>query len=78
MSVPAALTERQTEVLAVVTDYIHTKGYAPSVREIGVAVGLRSTNGVARHLDRLIKLGHLRRDANKARTLTLSPQEEAA
>ena len=51
---------------------IKERGYAPSVREIGEAVGLRSTSTVHGHLTRLEKKGLLRRDAMKPRAMGLS------
>lgn len=48
-----APTERQMEIYAFVRDKIHTRGYGPTVREIGTAFKIRSPNGVVCHLKRL-------------------------
>ena len=71
------LTARQRAVLDSVTAHLRRHGYPPTVREIGQAVGLRSTAGVAWHLDRLVARGHLVRTAGKARTLALPPEDTA-
>ncbi len=53
------------------------KGYPPSVREIGEAVGLASSSTVHGHLDRLEKKGLIRRDPTKPRAIELLGQEES-
>lgn len=62
----------QTRILAYIGQEIKTRGYAPSVREIGEAVGLKSTSTVHGHLIRLEKKGLLHRDAMKPRAMGLS------
>ena len=62
----------QTRILAYIEQEIKTRGYAPSVREIGEAVGLKSTSTVHGHLIRLEKKGLLHRDAMKPRAMGLS------
>jgi len=59
----------QEKVLSYIQSMIETRGYAPSVREIGEAVGLSSTSTVHGHLKRLEKKGLLRRDAMKPRAM---------
>lgn len=66
--------ETQDRILAYIQSEIRERGYAPSVREIGEAVGLRSTSTVHGHLMRLEKKGLLRRDAMKPRAMGLSPE----
>jgi repressor LexA len=63
------LTERQRRVLEVIRDSIDRRGYPPSVREIGEAVGLSSASSVAHQLSVLQKKGWLRRDPNRPRAL---------
>lgn len=65
------LSERQKAVLQFVRDFITTKGYPPSVREIGLAVGLSSTASVHNHLKNLQNFGFLSRDEAKPRALGL-------
>lgn len=65
----SALTERQLEILSFVDDTIRERGYPPSVREIGTAVGLTSPSTVHSHLNSLQKLGYLRRDPTKPRAI---------
>ena len=62
--------DMQEKILAYIQTVIREQGYAPSVREIGEAVGLKSTSTVHGHLTRLEKKGLLRRDAMKPRAMT--------
>ena len=59
------LTERQRTILEVIRSSVMTRGYPPSIREIGDAVGLTSTSSVAHQLRTLERKGYLRRDANR-------------
>ena len=63
------LTSRQKEILAYIKDTLRAKGYPPSVREIGFAVGLRSSSTVHSHLTKLEEMGLLRRDPTKPRAI---------
>lgn len=64
-----ALTNRQRQVLDYLTSEIKKKGYAPSVREIGVALGLRSPSTVHQHLIALEQKGAIRRHGERMRAL---------
>ncbi len=64
------LTERQLEVLRFIAREIEERGYPPTIREIGEALGIASTNGVNDHLKALEKKGFLVRDPVKSRALT--------
>ena len=63
------LTPRQQRVLATIKDAIETRGYPPSMREIGEAVGLTSSSSVAHQLKVLEAKGFLKRDPNRPRAL---------
>jgi repressor LexA len=63
------LTPRQLKVLAHIKDSIEQRGYPPSMREIGAAVGLTSSSSVAHQLKTLEEKGFLRRDPNRPRAL---------
>ena len=65
------LTTRQKQILAYIKDMLRTKGYPPSVREIGAAVGLRSSSTVHSHLTKLEEMGFLHRDPAKPRALAV-------
>lgn len=65
----AGLTERQRRVLEVIRNSVAERGYPPSIREIGDAVGLNSTSSVAHQLRTLERKGFLRRDANRPRAV---------
>ena len=63
------LTPRQQRVLMTIKDSIEKKGYPPSMREIGQAVGLTSSSSVAHQLRTLEEKGFLKRDPNRPRAL---------
>ena len=63
------LTERQSQILDVIVAHQRERGYPPSVREIGEAVGLRSPATVKKHLDNLSDAGYLVRDPAKPRAI---------
>ena len=63
------LTPRQREILEYIETSISERGFPPSVREIGEAVGLNSPSTVHNHLETLSRLGYLRRDPSKPRAM---------
>lgn len=63
------LTKRQQEILDYIRGEIHRRGFPPSVREIGEAVGLSSSSTVHSHLAALEAKGYIRRDPSKPRAL---------
>ena len=63
------LTDRQRSILDFIEAQMRRRGYPPSVREIGAAVGLTSTSTVHAHLGTLQRLGYLRRDPSKPRAI---------
>jgi len=65
----AGLTPRQSRILEVIRDSVERRGYPPSVREIGEAVGLTSPSSVSYQLATLQKKGLLRRDPNRPRAV---------
>lgn len=69
MSYQRELTKRQQEILDFIRGEIHRRGYPPSVREIGEAVGLSSSSTVHSHLAALETKGLIRRDPSKPRAL---------
>jgi repressor LexA len=77
---PVALTSRQREILEVIDRYMRERGYPPSVREIGEAVGLTSPSTVHNHLAALQRRGLLRRDPTKPRAIEVrwDPSSDAA
>ncbi|MEE6139497.1 transcriptional repressor LexA [Mycobacterium sp. 050128] len=68
-SVDSSLTQRQRTILNVIRESVTTRGYPPSIREIGDAVGLTSTSSVAHQLRTLERKGFLRRDPNRPRAV---------
>lgn len=74
-----ALTDRQRQILEVIEANLRERGYPPTVREIGEAVGLTSPSTVHNHLESLKRLGYLRRDPTKPRAIEVrfDPQSGA-
>src|SRR5215472_2549701 len=64
-----ALTPRQRTILRFIHDWVQERGYSPSIREIGRAVGLTSTSSVEHQLSALESKGHLRREPGCPRTV---------
>jgi len=73
-----ALTVRQRKVLEVIRDSVQRRGYPPSVREIGEAVGLKSPSSVAHQLSVLQRKGLLRKDPNRPRAVDVRSADEMA
>src|SRR5680860_1090686 len=76
---PSAMTKRQRQILDMIRRTVQERGYPPSVREIGEAVGLRSPSSVHSQLAALERGGHLRRDPSRPRAIEVrTPAERAA
>lgn len=71
------LSDRQTEILTFISKHCTVHGYPPTVREIGLAVGLTSPSTVHAHLAKLEAAGHIRRDPTKPRAMLLSDRRQA-
>ncbi|MBG0917183.1 MULTISPECIES: transcriptional repressor LexA [Exiguobacterium] len=69
------MSARQQQILDFIKDEVRAKGYPPSVREIGEAVGLASSSTVHGHLDRLEKRGLIRRDKTKPRAIEILTED---
>ena len=63
------LTDRQSKLLRFIQDHLRTKGFPPTIREIGQAFRFRSTGTVRDHLRALVAKGHLRMIPGKSRGL---------
>ncbi|MDQ0154998.1 transcriptional repressor LexA [Robertmurraya andreesenii] len=70
------LSKRQQDILEFIKDEVKLKGYPPSVREIGEAVGLASSSTVHGHLARLESKGLIRRDPTKPRAIEILDLDE--
>lgn len=66
----------QQRILNFIIRFQHEKGFAPTFREIGEGVGLKSSSTVSGHLDRLDKKGLVRRLHGSGRTIEVIDQEE--
>jgi repressor LexA len=66
------LTARQRRILEFISETVHERGYPPTVREIGEAVGLTSSSSVHAQLENLERRGLLHKDPTKPRAMTLS------
>jgi repressor LexA len=76
-SADSSLTERQRTILSVIRASVTSRGYPPSIREIGDAVGLTSTSSVAHQLRTLERKGFLRRDPNRPRAVDVRGADDA-
>jgi len=72
------LSDRQKNMLQYINDYVETKNYPPSIREIGEAVELKSSSTVKGHLDRLKASGYITWEDRKPRTLRLTHKIQTA
>jgi repressor LexA len=68
------LTQRQHRIVDFIQETVKERGYPPTVREIGEAVGLTSSSSVHSQLDNLERKGYLHRDPTKPRALALSAE----
>lgn len=68
------LTKRQREVYEFIRDKIHSRGYGPTVREIGTHFNISSPNGVMCHLKALEKKGLITREPNMSRAIMLAEE----
>src|SRR5581483_1191070 len=66
-----SLSLRQRKILQVIRDSVQKRGYPPSMREIGEAVGLTSTSSVSYQLSTLQRKGYLHRDVGRPRTVEM-------
>ena len=71
------LSAKQREIYRCIVELSDQKGYPPSVREIGEAVGLRSPSTVHMHLKALHEAGLIQKDDRKTRALNINPGEGA-
>jgi repressor LexA len=65
------LTERPTQILKFLRDYVAERGYSPTIREICRHVGAASTTSVQRHLNTLAQRGYIARDSKTSRSIQL-------
>lgn len=72
------LSNRQQAILEFIKNEVRDRGYPPSVREIGEAVGLASSSTVHGHLDRLEKKGLIRRDPTKPRAIEVLGNDDSS
>lgn len=66
------LGQKAKLVLKFVHDFINKSGFSPTVREIGKAVGLKSTSSVQKHMDKLNELGYLVKGCNMPRNIQIN------
>ncbi len=65
------LNEKEKAVYKYITDCVNNNGYAPSVRDICAAVGIKSTSSVHDYIRRLETKGYIRKSSGKSRALTV-------
>src|SRR5260370_2892265 len=66
------LTDRQKQILHFISKETETRGFPPTIREIGEHMSIRSTNGVNDHLNALERKGYLQRGAQQSRSLVVT------
>lgn len=71
------ISEKQKQIFEFIKERIASYGTAPSVREIGSAVGLKSTSSVQYNLNALEDAGYIKRDANLKRTIRIAGSAES-
>ena len=71
------ITQRQQRILDFIGRTVRERGYPPTVREIGEAVGLTSSSSVHAQLENLERKGLLHKDPTKPRAMTLAPEHRA-
>ena len=77
-STSTALTERQRTILGMIRSSVESRGYPPSIREIGEAVGLTSPSSVAYQLRTMERKGYIRRDPHRPRAMEVVSSAKAA
>jgi repressor LexA len=77
-AVDSVLTPRQRTILDVIRSSVTSRGYPPSIREIGDAVGLTSTSSVAHQLRTLERKGYIRRDPNRPRAVDVRASDDGS
>lgn len=70
------MTSRQKEVLNFVIQHMSEKGYSPTIREIAIGVGLKSSSTAAGHVERLAKQGVIAFKPNSSRSITVVRNDE--
>ena len=69
------LTPRQSQVFTFIKKHIRQEGYPPTLREIGEALSIRSTNGVNDHLKALERKGYIQREGHRSRSISIVQKE---
>src|SRR5205807_4211775 len=75
---PEVLTQRQREILDYLKNMLKEKAYPPTVREIGLAIGLSSSSTVQNHLNTLERKGYIKRDPAKSRAIEMVEKDAPA
>ena len=71
-----SLSPKQGRIISFVTEFLHDKGYPPTIRDIAAGCGISSTSVVAYNLDKLAQAGYIRRHSDISRGIQfLTPQE---
>ena len=72
------ITERQRQILEFIRMAVDSRGIPPTIREIGIRFGIRSTNGVDKHLQALERAGHITRQRGTSRGIALAAVRRAS
>lgn len=71
-------TKKQQELLQYIADFLAQHNYAPSYREVMVALGYKSVSTVAVHVDGLISKGYLIKKDKSARSIRMAHEEKTS
>ncbi len=74
----ARLSKRQAQILQYIREAVETRGFPPSIREIGEAVGLSSSSTVHSHLRSLENKGYLKRNPSRPRSIEIVNHNRAS
>ena len=72
-----ASEKRCNEVYAFITEYVARNGYSPTFREVGDAIGIRSSSTISRYIHRLVDEGRISTDESKPRTIAAADDGRA-
>jgi len=73
-----ASEKRCNEVFAFITDYVARNGYSPTFREVGDAIGIRSSSTISRYIHMLVDEGRISIDQSKPRTISAASDDGSA
>ena len=71
-----SMNSTQLKIYRYILSYVYNKGYPPSMHEIGIATGIKSTGTISNNLKKIEELGYIKRDPTKPRTIEILPYKD--